>query len=208
MTTYVFADIAGQYDALMRLINKLENPTALIFVGDLVDRGPKSKEVVEFCMSDPRVISLRSNHDDMLIDYCRREGRYDRGIWQRNGGTATMESYGGVIPDSHVEWLATRPLAHVVEGGGKKFHIQHTFKMNPELPRWEEEPAELWNREYPVEIPGEIQISGHNSHWRLRAFKNAIGEVYALGIDDSSRKRLTAVALPDITIIQEPYDLQ
>ena len=46
----VIGDVAGQYDALLRLLNQIpaEEKKRIIFVGDLIDRGPKPIEVVDF----------------------------------------------------------------------------------------------------------------------------------------------------------------
>ncbi|MDA9094479.1 metallophosphoesterase, partial [Gammaproteobacteria bacterium] len=71
MSTYVIGDVQGCYDELIKLTKKVkfnpENDT-LIFAGDLVNRGPKSKEVLDFCLKHRDSIKLvLGNHDLYLL---------------------------------------------------------------------------------------------------------------------------------------------
>jgi serine/threonine protein phosphatase 1 len=74
MKRYVVGDIHGCYDELGLLLDKIDEhaPDAnykIIFVGDYVDRGPNSKEVVEQVMLMQRKghVALMGNHEDMLL---------------------------------------------------------------------------------------------------------------------------------------------
>ncbi|MDY3205617.1 MAG: metallophosphoesterase [Arcobacter sp.] len=66
--TYVIGDVHGEFDSLRRLVNKFPKETKLIFVGDLVDRGKKSKEVVEFVKNN-NFLYVLGNHEKMMIEY-------------------------------------------------------------------------------------------------------------------------------------------
>ena len=44
---YIIGDVHGHYDTLMRLVDRLPQDAELIFVGDLIDRGSQSAEVVD-----------------------------------------------------------------------------------------------------------------------------------------------------------------
>ncbi len=63
--TIVVGDIHGCYDELMDLMDKVgfESTDRLVTVGDLITKGPKSREVLELFMSDPRLSSVIGNHD-------------------------------------------------------------------------------------------------------------------------------------------------
>ncbi len=48
MNHYIIGDVHGEYDMLMRLVSKIPCEAKLIFVGDFVDRGSRSVEVIRF----------------------------------------------------------------------------------------------------------------------------------------------------------------
>jgi predicted phosphodiesterase len=63
--TIVVGDIHGCYDELMDLIKKAEltDDDRVVSVGDLITKGPKSREVLELFMTDPRFTTVIGNHD-------------------------------------------------------------------------------------------------------------------------------------------------
>jgi predicted phosphodiesterase len=63
--TIVVGDIHGCYDELMTLLDKagLRENDRVVCVGDLVTKGPKSREVLDLFMTDPRFSSVIGNHD-------------------------------------------------------------------------------------------------------------------------------------------------
>lgn len=133
MYYYAIADIHGRFDLLQKAVTLIEEDAAgaehqTITLGDYIDRGPQSKECIEFLMecSNVNFISLQGNHETMLVETIQTP--LDPGWWMGNGGNATMASYGCkvktspymgfppigydphmVTPD-HVEWIASLPL--------------------------------------------------------------------------------------------------
>ena len=63
--TIVVGDIHGCYDELMALMEKVELQAndRVVSVGDLISKGPKSREVLELFISDKRFTSVIGNHD-------------------------------------------------------------------------------------------------------------------------------------------------
>src|SRR5919106_4144402 len=63
--TVVVGDIHGCYDELIELIDKVKFKKAdrVISVGDLITKGPKSREVLELFMTDKRFTTVIGNHD-------------------------------------------------------------------------------------------------------------------------------------------------
>lgn len=63
--TIVVGDIHGCYDELMALIEKVKlgDKDRVVSVGDLITKGPKSREVLELFMTDPRFTTVIGNHD-------------------------------------------------------------------------------------------------------------------------------------------------
>lgn len=102
----IMGDVHGCYDELAELlanegVNK-EN-TCVVFVGDLVNKGPKSTEVVEFVMSNGWY-SVRGNHDEV----CLREL-----MLASRSGEDPIEKYKWVtgLKKESAEWLQDLPYA-------------------------------------------------------------------------------------------------
>lgn len=112
---YLIGDIHGHVKKLRNLFNELSdhiNPEdIIIFLGDYIDRGPSSFEVIEYLISLSKIyntVFLRGNHEDMFINYIT--GRDDGLNYFRNGGEYTIKSYGRnlekmILPESHIEFF-------------------------------------------------------------------------------------------------------
>jgi diadenosine tetraphosphatase ApaH/serine/threonine PP2A family protein phosphatase len=63
--TIVVGDIHGCYDELMELVEKVDlgKDDRVVSVGDLITKGPKSREVLELFMTDARFTTVIGNHD-------------------------------------------------------------------------------------------------------------------------------------------------
>lgn len=63
--TIVVGDIHGCYDELIELLEKVDvgKDDRVVSVGDLITKGPKSREVLELFMSDGRFSTVIGNHD-------------------------------------------------------------------------------------------------------------------------------------------------
>ncbi|SFV61045.1 serine/threonine protein phosphatase [hydrothermal vent metagenome] len=99
--TYIIGDIHGEFDTLLALVAKLPKDAKLIFVGDLIDRGPKSAEVVKFVRECGHGCVM-GNHEEMMVLYGMSFSKsYPKSTnpgflhnWYNNGGDATLFSYG------------------------------------------------------------------------------------------------------------------
>lgn len=215
----VIADIAGQFDALMRLVKSVPEDEKIVLVGDLVDRGPASKEVVEWARKERRVTALMGNHEHMMLDYWYWYGRtiYPPGCWIGNGGGKTMYSYKdewndiGRPPDSHLAWLAS--LDSYYFSDDKKLFVSHAPLLKGHDPDRVANVSDfmdplfdyslLWNRTEPMERDF-FQVFGHNSHWGLRSFGSDLVP-WALCIDQSKDDILTGFHWPTGEILEQPY---
>lgn len=109
----VIGDVHGHYDALIALLDAI-SPTSedeLYFLGDLIDRGPKSAQVVELVMRN-KFQCLRGNHEEMLLDVVGT-GEVSVDLyqsWLYSGGHATVDSYDSKIPQEHIDWIKGLPL--------------------------------------------------------------------------------------------------
>lgn len=133
--TYAVADIHGRLDLLEAAIGAIEAKNAeagspggtVVFLGDYIDRGPDSHQVIDLLMRGPEGSSLEwvvlaGNHEAMMVT-CLAD-RDKAHWWFLNGGIETMRSYGakfmedlGIaldrVPMEHIDWINSLPLYHV-----------------------------------------------------------------------------------------------
>ncbi|MBW4607006.1 MAG: serine/threonine protein phosphatase [Hassallia sp. WJT32-NPBG1] len=109
----VIGDVHGHYDALIVLLQAIapDSNDQVYFLGDLIDRGPKSCQVVNFVKQN-RYHCLLGNHEQMLLNILTN--RYITPqimqAWLGSGGKATVASYQeAIIPHDHLEWLLSLP---------------------------------------------------------------------------------------------------
>ena len=67
-------------------------------VGDYIDRGPASRQVIDLLLAlrqraGIRTVFLKGNHEDMCLSYVEQQGLWGE-AWHLNGGVATLRSYG------------------------------------------------------------------------------------------------------------------
>jgi len=101
MSYCIVGDVHGEYKSLLSLIDKMPLNSQLIFVGDLVDRGMESAQVVRF-VRDNKLLCVKGNHELMMVEYGRKfikdveEYRTidQDNMWLQHGGKETLLSYG------------------------------------------------------------------------------------------------------------------
>ncbi|WP_103670178.1 metallophosphoesterase family protein [Pseudanabaena sp. BC1403] len=146
MARLVFGDIHGQFDGLMKLIDfiKCGSSDKLFFLGDLIDRGDRSADVVKWIIENGHTC-LKGNHEQMCLDaFSSNEGSLIWKGWLLNGGANTLASYGeDSLPEAHLEWMQQLPL-YVDLGDVWLVHAG----LNPNLPLELQGAAEFcWIRE-------------------------------------------------------------
>ena len=125
MATYAIGDVQGCFDELQELLERVgfdRSRDRLWFVGDLVNRGPKSLEVLRFVRSlGERAVTVLGNHDLHLV--CQYEGV------ERRRKDDTFDDL-LAAPDARelTGWLRARPMLHV-EG---RYAMVHAAL----LPQW------------------------------------------------------------------------
>lgn len=117
--TWAIGDVHGCRDTLRAMVEDrigLSKGERLILLGDYIDRGPRSRETLDYVRRLQNdgydVIALRGNHDDLLIR-ARFSSLWEQ-IWMRNGGDATMVSFGAQrvtdISMEYVEFIESMPF--------------------------------------------------------------------------------------------------
>jgi len=132
---YAIGDVHGRLDLLEQLLSEIERDrserptpkTLLVFLGDLIDRGPHSAQVIErlrtYSSDDARTVFLLGNHEEVLLRILDGDTTLIPS-WLQFGGRQCLQSYGadsrriaretdekaleiirGVIPEAHVAFL-------------------------------------------------------------------------------------------------------
>lgn len=218
---YAIGDVHGRADLLLRLLDLIvaDNarrgplPLQIILLGDLIDRGPQSAEVIEsmlLAMDSPKTRFLKGNHEEVFI----RAARGDVGaahFCRRIGGAETLASYGLRLSEQEnmsdaaiAEWMLQHiPHAHVdfLDGFEDSIEIgDYVFVhagLRPGVSIRDQKPADLrWIREQFLnhDKPFErIVVHGHSISETIDERPNRIG------IDTGAYHsgRLTAIGLQD-----------
>ncbi|MFA7268818.1 MAG: symmetrical bis(5'-nucleosyl)-tetraphosphatase [Sterolibacterium sp.] len=136
MAIYAIGDIQGCFDALQRLLAKCgfdERRDRLWLVGDLVNRGPQSLEVLRFVKNlAAAAITVLGNHDLHLLMMS------ENGAQQRDEDTLG-EVLAAPDRDELLAWLRRQPLMHVENG----FAMVHAGL----LPQWSIKKSQALARE-------------------------------------------------------------
>ena len=110
MATYAIGDIQGCFEELQNLLEKIRFDTAcdrLWLVGDLVNRGPASLQVLRFVKGlGERAVVVLGNHDLHLVMQAEGFGKVSH-------EDTLAEVLASPDRDELVAWLRTRPLFHV-----------------------------------------------------------------------------------------------
>ncbi len=201
---YAVGDVHGRLDLLDTLLQSIEadvrarpsRKTSIVFLGDLIDRGPSSAGVVERLRTlrpdFAAPLFLMGNHEEVLLRILEGEASLIPS-WLRFGGTETLESYGvdadeittstdaealakvrGAIPDAHSAFIAS--FADTVSFGD--YLLVHAG-IRPGVELSEQSKADLrWIREPFLEDQSErdfIVVHGHTIRPDVEITANRIG---------------------------------
>jgi len=222
---YVIADIHGMLNKLKNLLEKIQptNKDTLVFLGDYIDRGPDSFELIEFLINLKNkfdCIFLQGNHESMLYEYMVGCGAV---AYLSNGGGETIESYkrNGFdisdsiessergIPESHANFfdelsmLYETPGYIFVHAGIKLIYENDTYKCADSSKQ--DENSLLWSREFHrfgrcVYKGPKTVIFGHTPWDDVRITDFAV--CIDTGACYPQSGKLTCIRLPDKKIFQ------
>ena len=128
---WVIGDVHGHFQTLHSLVEKLQlkEKDTVIMLGDLIDRGPTSADVVKIVKETENFYSIRGNHEQMMIDgfddalFFKERNEGSR-IWYHCGGVNTESSYMALYGNDtdaceraskDVEWMTTLPTEIVLD---------------------------------------------------------------------------------------------
>lgn len=132
---YAIGDVHGRFDLLIGLLKRIKADDAqrgpaethVILLGDLIDRGPYSAEVIEYLRAHRDSFAtfhfIMGNHEEAMLDSIAPSGVPEEIGWLGYGGHETMLSYGAdsslfaargdelaaamrrLVPRTHIEFL-------------------------------------------------------------------------------------------------------
>ena len=153
MLTVAIGDIHGMFREVEKLLEHIDrfietkwrnDRFKLIFLGDYIDRGPHSKQVIKKLRSleSENYIFLKGNHEEMMIKSV--SGETEKMRFLVSGGEATIQSYGGFTQEfySDLAWMTTLSTSYEDE---KRFFVHAGIDPDALLADQSDE-AKLWIR--------------------------------------------------------------
>jgi serine/threonine protein phosphatase 1 len=221
MRVYAIGDIHGRHDLLKTLLAKIDvddqargpADTLIIFLGDLMDRGPGSAAVIETAMalkaSGKNVRFLMGNHEEVFVSACRKGDPKVTRFFLRIGGEETVLSYPitraeyltldmeqlterltTLVPDAHIAFIESFE-DQIVIGDYAFVHAG----IRPGVALAEQKPSDLrWIREEFVDQRGDLEkvvVYGHTIYEEIEERGSRIG----IDTGAYSSGKLTALAL-------------
>lgn len=221
MRVYAIGDIHGRNDLLQRLLGQIDADDAtkgpadthIIFLGDLMDRGPDSAGVIETAMAlrdqGRRVRYLMGNHEEVFVRACRKRDTKVLRFFLRIGGEATLLSYpitraeyisldmeqlaerlATLVPEQHLVFIESFE-DQIVIGDYAFVHAG----IRPGVPLAEQKPSDLrWIREEFVDQRGDLEkvvVYGHTIYDEVEERGSRIG----IDTGAYASDKLTALAL-------------
>lgn len=167
-------DIHGSFDALRTLVAIVDvSPSdVVVTLGDYVDRGPNTREVIDWLIAfneTNTLVALRGNHEVMMLN--ARINQSDKLRWGQFGGIETLDSYATHdndvadledIPHTHWEFLSQLLPYYETET-----HIFVHATVDSRLPMNQQSDRTLyWDRysdQFPGHASGKFMVCGHKS---------------------------------------------
>jgi len=175
----VISDIHGCYNTLLALSGKVREKypgIQLYCVGDLVDRGNFSCDVIDFVISE-KINFTPGNHEYMFLYYMMNPSNSISRAWLYNGYESTMASYEGRTGKitEHLELIKKAPfyydledcfISHAGISSAYKTFLPENYKFKLSLLDGmitrdiDDERGILWTRDELLDI-GKLQVVGH-----------------------------------------------
>ena len=197
LRVYAIGDVHGCLDRLLALHGKIAadldtrpvGESLLIHLGDYVDRGPDSADVIGLLTSGvvppiSRRVDLQGNHEAMMLAALSGQP-HPAELWVDNGGSATLASYGvphdalpdewtQCVPQAHQQWIGSRKLSHQ-EGGYLFVHAgirpgRKITRQSPDDLLWIREPFLSSRDQHPF-----VVVHGHTPRASPQVRPNRIG---------------------------------
>ncbi|TVQ04325.1 MAG: serine/threonine protein phosphatase [Balneolaceae bacterium] len=207
-------DIHGCVRSLKTLWTRLKpyKDATHVFIGDYIDRGPSSKDVIDFLLDvryDRECIFLRGNHEQMLLDAISGNELEN---WIYNGGGSTLKSYNNIrrpqdLPVEHLDFYLDTVLYYDTKD---YFFVHAGVPPHQTIEQSKDDPSAehffLWGRDHlnAFDVPWEkTVVFGHTPRpYPIRKNK-MIGIDTGCVYTELGYGKLTAVLLPEQQFIEQ-----
>ena len=170
MATYVLSDIHGHYDYFKEILSQIDfkDEDHLYIIGDAIDRGPSSIELLLEIKSMKNVTFILGNHEEMMLQAIKEKDEQMKTKWLRNGGASTLKEFEELSPTIQkdlIAWLYTRPIAIPnITINDKVYLLAHAshplYKIDKPLYYHEANMLDrhhiLWSRDFKYVMPKEL----------------------------------------------------
>ena len=198
MSIWAISDIHGCYRTFEALLQKigLRKEDELYLLGDYIDRGPGSKEVLDLILKlkkeDFNVHCLLGNHEIMLFHALEHPASLDAKHWKDlHGGKETLHSFGAIVPreidPKYIDFLASMQYyiekeAFILVHAGLNMHLADPFSDRRTM-LWSFDDHPTVHRQW---LGRRIIVHGHRIHSRQRIQINMqeLHKFPILGIDN------------------------
>ncbi len=209
---WCIGDIHGCFETFKELISKIPENEKIYLVGDMIDRGPKTKDLLEFIINNDRIEAIIGNHEQLML-VCDQMEVCE--FWDKIGGQETIESYyekdgkfNEDIFQKHVNWLKTLPMFRLLKySNHKDLLISHSLMIH------------LWETVLTEQTVKDSQWQHFlNLEFRENVFQNsAIYNIFGHTIQDKpvvnnnfacidigplKNRKMCALSYPDLQIIE------
>lgn len=213
---FAIGDIHGCFNSFQNLIENhltLEKNDLLILLGDYIDRGPNSKEVINYILElqsqGYNITPLMGNHEAMLLEAITSHSKSSS--WIQNGGDSTLSSFGVKQPidiaENYIHFFSNLPYFHSIDEylfvhAGFNDSILNPFEDTNTMLR---QSSEQYNH---PQLANRTIIHGHRPTEISHTQRQIQLELKVINIDTgcvyrNSKKlgRLTAIELPSKCLI-------
>lgn len=214
----VIGDIHGCFFTLVELYNKIRNKyknIPIYSVGDLIDRGNYSYEVLKFFIEE-KINFTPGNHDYMFYHFFKEPSSVFAKSWVFNGNESTLVSYEDHDDEifDHIDYIKKAPLffniddcfiTHAGISSSYLYELPDNFRNNLSILEqyirrdFKNESGVLWTRDDLLNL-GKLQIVGHSKHQEVTLDEDA----NALYIDTGAcvGNKLSAVIIHESKILE------
>ncbi len=131
MSVYAMADLHGQYDAYMKILDLIsfDSSDILYIIGDIIDRREGGIEILKHVMAHKNIILLRGNHEQAMLD--SRKDISEMVHWlANNGGDRTWREFTRHSKGEQLamyKYLEASPMELHIRVNGLLYHLVHAM---------------------------------------------------------------------------------